>query len=162
MATRHLGVAPTETNHLRRAVEGAVASCSVGRNTNIGINHLTDTIVQFTVTEWNTNCTVGTDSITVPRAGLYLIEAVVPWAGNSNGRRNTLVLKNGTATANTIMMYTQTANAWDNVTNACGIYVLAANDVIRMRVAHDAGATLNMGVGQGNVRCRLKVDFLHT
>ena len=94
-------------------------------------------------------------------AGLYYVEAVLTWAGNSTNRRALKVTKNSTVDTGAIIGDAFTANGWDNIHNASRLIRLAVGDLIRVLATQDSGVTLAAGALMwGDVRTRLAMHYV--
>ncbi|MBF6483838.1 hypothetical protein IU431_06660 [Nocardia otitidiscaviarum] len=139
-------------------------TASAIRTAGLSVNNSADTVVSWQAAEWDSQpggqAQYSTTGLTCRVAGLYLIEAVWTWAGNSNGRRSLKVTKNSTASSGAILADAESANAWDNIGMASGVRRLAVGDVLRLIVAQDSGGTLTGGQTMfADVRGRLTMTY---
>ncbi|MFW0784501.1 hypothetical protein AAFP35_08250 [Gordonia sp. CPCC 206044] len=110
----------------------------------------TDTMVYFTSTAWAFGGTarggLSTAGLEIGEAGIYMVEAVWPWATNSVNRRNIKITLNNANINSTIAQQDVLATPWDNVSRVTTIVPLAAGDILYVFVAQDCGSNLNGGL----------------
>lgn len=141
-------------------------AAAVSRSSAVSIGNVADTLVSWNTTDWDTmpggQAQASATGLTVRAPGLYLVEAMWPWAGNANGRRAVKITLNNTSSAGTVLARAEPANAWDNISQISGVLNLAAGNVLRLLVTQDSGGALNGGgtMWGGAVRGRFKMTWL--
>lgn len=136
------------------------SSAQARRTTTQTVNFGTDTLITFNQTAWAYgDVTVMSYGLQVSKTGIYQVSAVCPWAAGEAGRRNLKVLRNSTSVSGAVLIQAQPAIAWENVVSVAGAVSLIAGDTLRLMVAHDQGATLNI-VPIGAVYCSLSATLV--
>lgn len=132
----------TNFSNLNTALAGAVVGAEVSRATTQTITTATDTAVQFTTEDRNTNSLFSSSSntrLTAPRAGWYHVSLYVDYASSLSGARFAYIRKNGSA-----LMYGFMPGVADTRLTIAGCMYLAANDYVECMVNHTAGSNLNI------------------
>lgn len=116
----------------------------------------TGTLTQLTATTWNTeesdtsnmhDPVTNSSRITVPSAGLYMVEAQLYWQGGSGaaGGRETIIYKNGVYQK---AAHVEAIATKDLTVSVTASFVLATNDYIEIYAYQTSGGTLTVA---GNV-----------
>ncbi|MFD6394385.1 hypothetical protein [Nocardia sp. NPDC060259] len=144
----------------------SLPAAAVSRSSAVSVANAADAVVSWNATDWDTlpggQIQANATGLTVRAPGLYLVEAMWPWAANANGRRALKVTLNNTGSAGTVLARAESANSWDNIGQVSGVLNLAAGNVLRLLVTQDSGGALNGGgtMWGGAVRGRFKMTYL--
>lgn len=109
-------------------------------------NNAFTNVTGFNTTDWNQGCTVQTDRIIVPTAGVYLVRAHVSWASNVTGFRETYILVDGGIAAYNQQVATAFQAGAVHLP-AVGLVLCNANSYIQIQVYQNSGGALNADVG---------------
>lgn len=140
MAFKESAVAPGPHNHSYFDVIDQ-PTCQAKRTTTQSIATNTFTYVTFNGTNWNRGMTYETDGITVPKNGLYLVHASVPWpfvAGQTGTKVMEVHLFTG-STDNGIVVQ-------DELYNPGGLFLNDWHGMVKI----NAGQKVRMGVFQNS------------
>ena len=128
-------------------VKARVPSCSILRTTSDTISNNTHTYPSLSASatvEWDTDSFFDSDSpagITIPVAGVYLLDLSFCWAGNATGWRSIGIAVNGTIIAHQRVPSPGSGLCIQQV--SC-VRELAANDVVKMYCRQTSGGNLTM------------------
>ena len=128
-------------------VKARVPSCSILRTSDGTIDNNTDvypSLTQSATVEWDTDDFFDSDSpdgITIPVAGVYLLDLSFCWAGNATGWRSIGIVVGSDLVARERIPAPGNALCMQQV--SC-VRELAANDVVKMYCRQTSGGNLTM------------------
>lgn len=128
-------------------VKARVPSCSILRTSNATIGNNTDvnpSLTSSATVEWDTDSFFDSDSpdgITIPVAGVYLLDFELVWAAHATGYRDISIVVNGSRVARQRTASPGNVLCMQQV--SC-VRELAANDAVQMSCRQTSGGNLTM------------------
>lgn len=122
--------------------------CMVKKSVNQTITNATATALTWDTELWDVGSmhdnVTNNERITIPRAGIYLVQAEIYWYSNAAGFRALWITKNGAEFNGAPLIRMPAAISMDHVISCSSVMSLAVNDYLVANVYQNSGGDLNV------------------